>query len=122
MTLPLLVTKELPIVSPIERTFAALGDPARRVIVDRLAAGPLTVHDLADPFEISRPAISRHLRVLSDADIVEHTRAGREHWYTLKPEALTEAEAWLDGVTDTWRTALTSLKHIAEEDIDGNRQ
>jgi DNA-binding transcriptional ArsR family regulator len=106
----------------LERTFAALGDPARRAIVDTLAHGPRTVHDLAHPFDISRPAISKHLRVLAAAGIVEHARRGREHWYALTPHALDEAGTWLDEITDTWRTALETLKRLAEEETHGNDQ
>ena len=117
-----MVTKELLINTTPERTFAALGDPARRAMVDRLADGPLTVRDLAEPFDISRPAISKHLRVLSEAGIVDHTRHGREHWYALTPDALEDAGAWLADVTETWRSALRSLKHLAEEGTNGIRQ
>jgi DNA-binding transcriptional ArsR family regulator len=80
------------------------------------------VRDLAEPFAISRPAISKHLRVLSDAGIVEHRREGREHWYTLKPAALVEAGSWLADVAGTWRSALEGLKQLTEEERDGNHQ
>ena len=94
----------------------ALGDPARRAIVSRLAHGPATVHRLAEPFDISRPAISKHLRVLSDAGIVEHRREGREHWYSLSRGAFDEVEEWIDEVGATWTEALQSLKRLVEEE------
>lgn len=106
----------------LDRTFTALGDPARRSIVRHLAGGPATVRALAEPFDISRPAVSKHLRVLSDAGIVEHTRSGREHWYSLTPNAFDEAEEWLDEIGDIWQDALGSLKRLAEEETHGSRQ
>lgn len=102
--------------------FAALSDPARLAIVRRLSTGPSTVRHIAEPFPISRPAISRHLKVLSDAGVVDHTRSGRDHWYELTPEALTEAQRWLDDIADTWTAALGSLKRLAEEESHGSHQ
>lgn len=74
------------------------------------------MRSLAEPFDISRPAVSKHLRVLSDAGIVEHERTGREHWYSLRAEAFTEAEEWMQEIGATWQTALTSLKRLVEEE------
>ncbi|MGI9665959.1 MAG: ArsR/SmtB family transcription factor [Acidimicrobiia bacterium] len=106
----------------LDRTFAALGDPARRSIVRHLAGGSTTVGRLAEPFDISRPAISKHLRVLSDAGIVEHQKDGREHWYSLSAGAFEEVEAWMDEIESTWARALTSLKQIAEEAENDSRE
>lgn len=106
----------------LDRTFTALGDPARRSIVQQLATGPCTVRRLAEPFDISRPAISKHLRVLSDAGIVRHDKDGRENWYSLNNGAFDEAETWLDEIADTWTEALSSLKRLAEEAEHDNRQ
>lgn len=117
-----MVTKELPIQTTLDRTFTALGDPARLNLIEQLAHGPSTVRTLAAPFDISRPAISKHLKVLSDAGVVEHQRLGRENWYSLSPGALDKAEEWMDGIGETWKNALTSLKTLVEEESDGNRQ
>ncbi len=84
--------------------------------MSQLASGPATVHRLAEPFDISRPAISKHLKVLSDAGIVEHRREGREHWYSLSPGAFDEAEKWMDEVASTWTEALHTLKQLVEEE------
>jgi DNA-binding transcriptional ArsR family regulator len=106
----------------IDRKFAALGDPARRSIVTGLAAGPATVRTIAEPFAMSRPAISKHLRVLKEAGIVEVRPEGRQNWYSLTDDAFTEADAWLDEVQDMWATALGSLKQLVEEANHGNSE
>ncbi len=103
----------------LDRTFTALGDPVRRRIVQRLANAPATVSALAEPFDITRPAISRHLRVLSDAGIVTNKKSGRERRYSLNPNAFDEAEGWLEEVGETWREALGALKKLVEEEANG---
>ena len=106
----------------LDRKFAALGDPARRSIVTNLASGPATVRTIAEPFSMSRPAISKHLRVLKEAGIVEVRPEGRQNWYSLTDEAFTEADAWLDEVQDMWAAALGSLKQLVEEANHGNSE
>ncbi|MEZ5175311.1 MAG: metalloregulator ArsR/SmtB family transcription factor [Acidimicrobiia bacterium] len=105
----------------LDRTFAALGDPARRTLVRMLSSGPATVKELADPFAMTRPAISKHLRVLKDAGIVTATTRGRQNWYSLESGALAEADSWLAEVQNMWADALGSLKAYVEEveDVDG---
>ena len=80
----------------LDTTFAALADPTRRAILTRLAAGEATVGELAEPFEISLPAISRHLKVLEEADLIIREREGQHRRCRLKPETLASAGAWLD--------------------------
>lgn len=106
----------------LDRTFSALGDPARRSIVQSLAAGAATVKTIAAPFEMSRPAISKHLKVLKDAGIVTSETSGRENWYSLTEDALEGAEDWISEVHDMWADALGSLKQIVEEAQDGNSE
>lgn len=77
---------------------------------------------LAEPFDISRPAISKHLKVLSEAGIVEHRRTGRDHWYALAAGAFDDAEAWIDEISETWKEALGSLKRLIEEESHGKRE
>lgn len=96
-------------------TFSALSDPARRDLVRRLARGPKTAGMLAEPFDISRPAISRHLRVLREAGLVSVQQKGRERWYSLNPQGLSRAETWLEEVQDLWAGALQSLKEYVED-------
>lgn len=95
----------------LDRTFFALSDPSRRELLQRLAGGPQTVNALAEPFEISRPAVSRHLRVLRESGLVTVRQEGREHWHSLDVEMLEEANVWFQ---QFWRTALRSLKAHVE--------
>lgn len=106
----------------LDGTFSALGDPVRRSIVQSLLSSPATVRDLAAPFDISRPAVSKHLRVLKEAGIVESQTVGRQNWYTVRPGALDDANEWLDEVQAMWGSALRSLKHYVEEKSDGTNQ
>jgi DNA-binding transcriptional ArsR family regulator len=95
-------------------TFAALADPVRREIVLRLATGPAAVNEITRPFSISRPAISRHLRVLREAGIVDADKQGRRQIYRLSPEALGGAEEFLAEVRSAWDTALSAFKDYVE--------
>jgi DNA-binding transcriptional ArsR family regulator len=98
-----------------EDVFRAIADPTRRAILDRLRAGPLPVNTLAAEFEQSRPAISRHLRVLRQARVVTEERAGRERLYQLQPASLNEVAGWIDGYRAFWRGNLNSLKRYLEK-------
>jgi DNA-binding transcriptional ArsR family regulator len=76
--------------------FSALADDTRCQLIDLLRDGPQPVHELAKAFEISRPAISRHLRLLKDAGLVEEERRGRENVYSLRRQKLKALSAWLE--------------------------
>jgi len=97
---------------------SALGDPVRLSIVSELARGARTAGDLCEPFRVSRPAISRHLRVLREAGIATATVRGREWWYMLNTEHLARASAWLEEVRSMWETTLMAFKNYVEE-VDG---
>jgi DNA-binding transcriptional ArsR family regulator len=99
----------------VNQKFIALSDPARLDIVLRLAEGAKTAGQLAEPYKISRPAISRHLRVLREAGIAKAEVRGREWWYTIDTTALDDMEKWLEEVRAMWRTALHSLKDYVED-------
>jgi len=79
----------------LDTTFAALSDPIRRAILARLAQGEATVSELARPFDVSLPAISRHLRVLEQAGLLERTRVGRMHRCRLRENPLRDAQQWI---------------------------
>ena len=96
--------------------FRAIADPTRRAILDRLRAGPAAVNALADEFAQSRPAISKHLRVLREVRLVSEARAGRERRYQLKPTPLQQVLGWLEGYRAFWQISLTNLKRYAEEE------
>lgn len=93
----------------LDLTFAALADPTRRAILQRLWAGESTVSQLAAPFAISAPAISRHLRVLESAGLIIKRRDGQHLHCRLQPEALENATRWLEFFRD-FRTGGLSLR------------
>ena len=93
----------------LDRTFAALSDPTRRAIVARLAQGEATVSELAAPFEISLPAVSRHLRVLEQAGLLRRRKHGRVHRCRLAPAALRPATEWLAFYQKFWERRLDEL-------------
>ena len=94
--------------------FGALADETRRRLVLRLAEQSASVGELAAPYEMSRPAISRHLRVLRKAGLVTANREGRNQIYELTPDGLVAMERFIDDVRTTWTEALQSLKVLAE--------
>jgi DNA-binding transcriptional ArsR family regulator len=94
--------------------FQAIADPTRRAILDRLRDGGLAVNEIASRFEVSRPAISKHLRVLHQAHLVEEAREGRNRIYRLNPEPLRELDRWLDRYRRFWTLNLMNLKQHME--------
>src|ERR1700743_1600872 len=102
----------------LDSTFAALSDPTRRAILARLATGEATVGELAEPFEISLPAISRHLKVLESASLIENEREGKHRRCRLKPEALTAATEWLDFHRRFWSGSLDRLAEHPQKNLE----
>jgi DNA-binding transcriptional ArsR family regulator len=88
---------------------AALADPVRRQLLDLLAGGEVAAGDLARRFPVSRPAISRHLRVLREAGLVTARTEGRRRLYALDPRPLREIDDWLDPYRDLWAQRLEAL-------------
>src|SRR5690349_19183168 len=82
--------------------FSALADPTRRAILTRLSEGEATVNELAEPFAISLPAISRHLKVLEHAGLITRSRKAQWRTNTLRAEPLTEATDWMEALTKVW--------------------
>jgi DNA-binding transcriptional ArsR family regulator len=95
--------------------YRAIADPTRRAILDRLRAGPTPVNALAREFARSRPAISKHLRVLRQARLVAEERAGRERLYQLRPAPLQQVLGWIEGYRAFWQVSLTNLKRYVED-------
>ena len=93
----------------LDRVFRALGDRTRRTLLARLARGPAMITELAEPFGISLPAVSRHVRVLERARLVERTVEGRVHRCSLRAEPLSEAERWLADYREFWTGTLEAL-------------
>src|SRR5215813_2780146 len=101
----------MPVTAPerFDAVFAALADPTRRSIVRRLADGEATVLELAEPFSISLPAISRHLKVLEQAGLISRGRDGQRRPCRLRPEPLGEIAAWAEHTRATWESRLDRL-------------
>jgi DNA-binding transcriptional ArsR family regulator len=93
----------------LDTTYAALADPTRRAILARLALGEATVGEIAEPFPISGPAISRHLKVLESAQLIARERRGQQLVCRLNPEGLKTAQEWLDSYRAFWTGALDRL-------------
>lgn len=106
-----------PSAQALDATFAALADPTRRAIVARLATGDATVLELAAPFDISLPAISRHLKVLERAGLITRGRDAQRRPCSLRTEALTEVTAWTDHTRRAWTERFDRLDaYLRDED------
>lgn len=103
----------------IDRTLAALADPNRRRVVDLLRRGPMRAGDIAEKAGLSPPAMSRHLRALRAAGLVEETHPefdARVRIYALNPKPIAALRAWLEETEALWTTQLTNLKSYIERD------
>jgi DNA-binding transcriptional ArsR family regulator len=99
----------------LDATFSALSDPTRRAILSRLAEGPASVTEIAAPFDISLPAVSKHLRVLEQAGLMRRQVEGRVHTCHLNAAPLREATGWLAAYRRFWEGQLDSLAQFLEE-------
>ncbi len=102
----------------LDHTMLALADPTRRAILQRLGAGEARVTDLAAPFAMSLNAVSKHIRILERAALVQRRRNGREHVLTLNPAPLDEAAAWIEQQRAFWNTRLDALERALAEHED----
>lgn len=93
-------------------TFTALADPTRRQIIESLAVGESSFGDLADKFEMSRPAVSQHLKVLRDAGIVTARADAQRRIYSLTEDSFDEVEEWLGKVREFWSQRLDKLERL----------
>ncbi len=99
----------------LDATFSALADPTRRAIVSRLAEGSATVNELAEPFDISLPAISRHLKVLEGAGLISREVEAQKRRCRLRPEALKPAEDWIEKTRAFWNEHFVALEIYLDE-------
>lgn len=99
----------------LDATFMALADPTRRAILARLALGDASVAELAEPFDMSQPAISKHLRILERAQLVSVGKDGQRRPRKIEPEALAEANAWLERYREIWEANFKRLDALLEE-------
>ena len=94
--------------------FQAIADPTRREVLRLLAEKELPISEIASHFPISRTAVAKHLRILSEAELVSSRKVGREKIYRLHPEPLTELKRWLAYYEKFWENKLSQLKHVME--------
>ena len=102
--------------------FIAIADPTRRAILSGLRGGPRSVNAIAEPFAMSRPAISKHLRVLRRAGLVHEVRRGRERHYSLRTERLRTIDQWLAEYRVFWTANLARLRVYVEQHAPRGRQ
>lgn len=94
--------------------FGAIADPTRRAILDLLRAAELTAGELAGNFPVSRPAVSKHMRVLRHAGLIRERREAQSRYYALDPERLAEVDAWLAPYRVFWAARLQDLRQFVE--------
>jgi len=99
----------------LDATFAALADPTRRAILARLAAGAASVNELCEPFSMSQPAISKHLKVLERAGLISSGQDAQRRPRRLEPEPLAEATEWLERYREFWEGQYQRLDALLEE-------
>ena len=103
-------------------TFTALADPTRRQIIETLAMGETSFGDLANRFEMSRPAVSQHLKVLRDSGLVASRADAQRRIYRLTDNSLDEIEAWLGKVREFWSQRLDRLEQLLIEEDEGEQE
>jgi DNA-binding transcriptional ArsR family regulator len=101
---------------PLDLAFGALAHPIRRGILARLATGDATVAELAKPFKVSAPAISKHMRILENAGLLSRRKLGREHRCRLEQRRMKEAEQWIERQRAFWNDRLDALERYLKED------
>jgi len=99
----------------LDATFAALADPTRRAILARLASGEATVNELAEPFDMSQPAISKHLKVLERAGLIVAGQDAQRRPRKLEAKPLAEAIDWIENYRKHWEAAFARLDAVLEE-------
>ena len=99
----------------LDQTFMALADPTRRAILARLALGEATVTELAEPFNISQPAISKHLKILERANLIAVGQDAQRRPRRLVAQPLAEANAWIERYRDAWEASYERLDNLLEE-------
>ena len=99
---------------PVDRTFAALADPTRRAVLERLGDGPATISELAAPAGMSLTGLKKHVRILEDAELVTSEKHGRTRHCYLGPRRLEDVNDWLEGYRRAWEDRFGRLDEIIE--------
>jgi DNA-binding transcriptional ArsR family regulator len=102
----------------VATTFEVLAEPSRRRILDLLRAGERPVSELVERLSLTQPAVSKHLRVLREAGLVEVRRDAQRRWYRLRPEPLAEIDEWLAPYRELWNTHLDALERHLDSTSD----
>jgi len=105
--------------APLDSVFAALADPTRRAILMRLTSGEASVGDLAEPFEMSQPAVSRHLKVLEQAGLIERRVDAQRRMAKLKAQPMADAVGWLSEFEAFWTGSFTQLDALLADMKEG---
>jgi DNA-binding transcriptional ArsR family regulator len=103
----------------VDRTLAALADPTRRSILERLASGPATVTELAEPHGISLPGTLKHIRILEEARLVSTVKEGRTRTCQLAPAGLDDVTRWIEDYRTRWQRRLDRLETVLERTKEG---
>ena len=114
------------VVDSLDTTFAALSDPTRRAMIERLSRGPASVHGLTEPFALSQQMISKHIACLVRARIVIKTKRGRESICTLRPQAIKTVSDWAISYRQFWEESFGKLdgvlKQMKEEEVRDDKK
>jgi DNA-binding transcriptional ArsR family regulator len=107
----------------LDQVFSVLSDPTRRAIIQELSKGEKTVKKLAEPFDMSLPAFSKHMKVLETAGLVSFRKVGRYKYYYLHPNTIIGASNWLNDLKALWESQLSSLEKylLNDEENGGNK-
>jgi DNA-binding transcriptional ArsR family regulator len=99
----------------LDAVFAALADPTRRAIIERLSHGEARVTEIAEPFHMSLNAVSKHIRVLEASGVVERHKKGRDHILSINTRSLDEADGWIERMRCYWEERLDAMEHLLGE-------
>lgn len=94
--------------------YQAIADPTRREIINMLTAESMNLNSVADKFDVSRPAISKHIKILAECGLIDITKKGRERYCEAKPERLKEVADWVEQYSRFWDAKLNALKNFVE--------
>ncbi len=106
----------------LDLIFRALADPTRRMQIRRLTEGPATIRELSEPFEMTLPAASKHVRILEKSGLLACKKVGRSHVCTLRPDTLKLLDEWLVFYRPFWDSKLDNLNHYLTDRVDETNQ
>ena len=106
-------------IARLDAVFAALADPTRRAIIERLSRGEARVTEIAEPFAMSLNAVSKHIRVLEASGVVERHRKGRDHILSINTRSLDEVDGWIVRMRRYWEERLDAMERLLRETQEG---